>query len=98
VLNAVDRKQDKMIGKNMVSVPHALGKVLIDTKTNEVQLFYFKNEASKANLSMFITSLAEFQKQTGVQLPLPAKPIFTAVWPVSMKSARAAKAGVCAIK
>lgn len=97
VLNEVDRKQDPMIGKNLVSVPHALGKVLIDTKTNEVQIFRFKNEASKANLNSFITSLAEFQKQTGVVLPLPASPVFTKLWSVELKSARKAKAGVCAL-
>lgn len=95
VINAVDRKQDPIIGKHLVSVPHAIGKVLIDISTSEVQLFYFKNEASKANLKTFITSLAEFQRQTGIQLPLPIKPIFTSVWPVSMKSARAAKASAC---
>jgi endonuclease G len=97
VVNAVDRKQDKMIGKNLVSVPHALGKVLIDTVTGEVQIFYFKNEASKANLNTFITSLAEIQKQTGVQFPMPPKPVFTKLWSVELKSARKAKASVCAL-
>lgn len=97
VVNAVDRKKDPMIGKNMVSVPHAIGKVLIDTKTNDVQIFLFKNEASKANLGSFITSLAEIQRQTGVQLPMPVKPSFAKnLWKVDMKSARSAKAAACA--
>lgn len=99
VASVYDRKKDPMIGKNFVTVPHGFVKVLIDTKTGETQIFMFKHEASKANLNTFITSLAEIQKRTGVQFPMPKDPTFsTTLWPVELKSARAAKAGACAVK
>jgi endonuclease G, mitochondrial len=98
VVPIYDRKKDEMIGDNLVTVPHSHAKVLVDTVTSEVMVFLFKSEGSRANLSTFITSIAEVQKQSGVRLPLPEKPVFTKVWSVELKSARKAKAGACALR
>lgn len=90
-------KQDSTIGKGRVTVPHGFVKILVDTKTQEAQVFLFKHEGSKAPLSSFITSLAEVQKQSGVVFPMPPKPKFGA-WPITMKSNQKAKAAACSLK
>jgi endonuclease G len=90
-------KQDSTIGKGRVTVPHAFVKILVDTKTQEAQVFLFKHEGSKAPLASFITSLAEVQKQSGVVFPMPPKPVFGA-WPITMKSNQKAKAAACSLR
>ncbi len=90
-------KADKTIGKGRVGVPHAFYKVITDTVTSEVQVFLFKHEGSKADLSTFITSIEEVQRQAGMKLSMPTKPIFTKLWPIELKSARSAKSAACGI-
>jgi endonuclease G len=90
-------KQDSKIGKGRVTVPNAFVKILVDTKTQEAQIFLFKHEGSKAPLSSFITSLAEVQRQSGVTFPMPPKPKFGA-WPITLKSNQRAKALACGLK
>jgi endonuclease G len=91
--------QDKAIGVDQVIVPHAFVKVLVDTQTNEVLAFLFKHEGSKADLSTFVTSLAEAQRQSGVIFPVPPNAVLsTTIWPVTLKSNRAAKSNVCLLK
>jgi endonuclease G len=91
------RTQGSTIGKGRVVVPHAFFKILVDTKTGETQVFLMQHESSTERLETFITSLAEVQRQTGVQFPMPAKPVFGA-WPIMMKSNQRAKAEACALK
>lgn len=91
------RTQSSTIGKGRVLVPHAFYKILIDTVTRESQVFLLMHESSKEKLDTFITSLAEVQRQTGVQFPMPDKPKFGA-WPITMKSNQKAKALACALK
>ncbi len=93
----VNTKQDVTIGKGRVSVPHGFVKILIDTVTQETQVFVFKHEGSKEPLDTFITSLAEAQRQTGVQFPMPPRPVFGA-WKIELKSNQRAKAAVCSLK
>lgn len=92
------RATDSAIGKGHVTVPRGFFKIIVDLSTSEVQVFLFKHEGSKADLSTFITSLAEVQKQTGVVFPMPAKPQFTGLWPITVKSNLKAKAEACAIQ
>jgi endonuclease G, mitochondrial len=92
-----DRKQDGMIGKGFVTVPHGFVKILVDTVTNEVQVFSFKHEGSKEPLKSFIMSLADAQKGTGVQFPMPPKPVF-GEWKIDLKSNLKAKAEVCSLR
>jgi endonuclease G len=91
-----DRAQDKFIGPGMVTVPHAFYKIITDTKTSEVQVFLFKHEGSDAELSTFITSLAEVQRLTDLVFPMPDVPVFSGFWPIQLKNALLAKREVCA--
>ena len=91
-------KTDTTIGKGRVGVPHAFFKIITDTVTGEVQVFLFKHEGSKAELDTFITSLEEVQRQSGLKIPLPQKPTFTKLWPITLKSARSAKSATCGLQ
>lgn len=94
-----DRKQDSTLkGQGRVTIPHAFFKVLIDTTTNEYLVYLLKHESSDAELETFRTSIADVQKLTGLVIPLPKGAIPTKTWPISLKSARAAKSGVCSIE
>jgi endonuclease G len=90
-------QQDLTVGRNMVTVPHGFFKVIIDTVTNEVMLYTFTQDGSKAKLDTFITSLAEVQHQTGLILPMPEKPIYTSTWDRVMKNATRTKVTVCSL-
>lgn len=90
-------KQDKTIGNGVV-VPDAFYKIITDLTTHEVIVTEFKHEPSKANLSTFITSRAQVQKDTGIVFPLPKDAQFsTAMWPSKTKSVRASKGAVCSL-
>jgi endonuclease G len=92
-----DRAQDPTIGKGFVTVPHAFYKIIVDTETREVQPFLFKHEPSRADLGMFISSIAEIQRQTGLVFPLPKRPKMSkTLWPVKLKSAISSK--TCSIQ
>lgn len=90
-------KTSKTIGTGFVTVPTGFVKILVDTKTNEVQVFLFKHEGSRAPLAMFNTSLANAQRQTGIQFPMPPKPKFGS-WPVQMKSNQQVKGLTCSLR
>jgi endonuclease G len=92
-----NQKQDKSIGKNFVTVPHAFYKIVVDTVTNETQVFVFPHAGSSEDLNSFITSLAEVQKQTGIVFRLPKDLKLTSLWEVNVKSATKAKDIACAI-
>jgi len=95
---AVDKTDPFMKGTS-VPVPHGFVKILTDTVTGEVQVFYFKHAGSKASLSTFLTTLPNAQQKTGVTFKLPPKPIIsTTLWKVDMKSARTVKSDVCAVR
>lgn len=91
------RTQSTTIGKGRVTVPHAFYRILVDTVTGDVQVFLLLHETSREELSTFNTSLAEVQRQTGVQFPMPAKPKFGS-WPITLKSNQRAKAAACSLK
>lgn len=91
------RTQGSTIGKGRVVVPHAYYRILVDTVTAETQVFLLMHETSREELNTFITSLADVQRQTGVQFPMPEKPKFGA-WPITLKSNQKAKADACALK
>jgi len=93
-----DKDQDKTIGDDMVTVPHAFFKVIIDTVTNEVMLYVFTQDGSRGLLDAGLTSLAEVQRQTGLILPMPSKPVFTGTWDRVMKNASRTKVNVCSLK
>lgn len=92
---AIDSTSQFMPNTN-IPVPVGFVKILIDTVTQDVQVFYFRHEGSKANLSTFLTTLPDVQQKTGVVFPMPPKPKFAKkIWTVSLKSARAAKTEAC---
>jgi endonuclease G len=94
----VYNKQDKTIGKNMVVVPHAFYKIIVDTETSEVMVFEFQHQGAKGSLNQFITSLAQVQKDTGIVFPMPKSAKFAdTIWTSASKSARKAKGLVCSI-
>lgn len=94
-----NRDQDKMIGLSGVTVPHGFWKVIIDTQTNEVMVFKFNHEGSQADLSSFVTSLAEVQRLTGIILPMPKNPKFAdKTWPRIVKSISRQKTVICSLK
>lgn len=93
-----DRKQNQVIGKNMVTVPSGFFKILIDTRTNEGLAFVFANSASKKSLSTFTTTLANVQKQTGVTFPVPKGVKFsTSLWKTE-KTIIGQKKSICDLK
>lgn len=87
--------KDKTIGDGVVKVPNAFFKILIDTKTQEVQAFLLKHEGSKKPLSAFIVSVSTIQAKTGIKFPLPAPRHYNGIWPIEVKTATKAKAEVC---
>jgi endonuclease G len=93
-----NRDQNPTIGRDMVTVPPTFYKVLVDTVTLEVMPFIMDAKGSQEDLGTFIVSIAEVQKQTGLVLPLPAGAQFNGLWPIEMKSNRAAKATVCNLR
>ena len=80
-----------------MTVPRAFYKIIVDTTTNEAQVFLFNHAGSTVNLSSFITSLVEVQKQTGIVFKLPKDAKFTQLWEVDVKNATKAKGAACAI-
>jgi endonuclease G len=89
-------KQDQMIGKNSVIVPHAFFKIIIDTKTRETLVFRFDHEPSTAKLDTFLTSLAQVQKETSVMFPVPKNAVYSAsIWESKSKNVSKAKRNVC---
>lgn len=93
------REQDPTIGKGMVTVPRAFYKIIVDTTTGDTMSFMFTHTPSKADLSAFMSSVPEIQRQTGVVFPMPKKPVHAQVpWPLKVKSATSTKKGVCPIK
>ncbi len=90
-----NRVQDSAIGKNLVTVPHAFYKILIDTTTKEMQVFYFVHESSSEPLDKFITSLAQVQKETGITFSVPKDVKATGLWKIKNKSGRKAKDIAC---
>ena len=92
-------KNDQTIGQDHVVVPHGFWKILIDTQTNEVMVFKFKHEGSKDDLSSFLTTLADVQKDTGLVLPMPDKVKFSPeMWPRIVKSVARQKNIICSLK
>lgn len=94
-----NRNQDKRIGLGGVTVPHGYWKVIIDTQTQEVMVFVFDHEGAKGDLSRFITSLAQLQKLTGLEIPMPANPVFAQrTWPRVVKSIGRQKNLICSLQ
>jgi len=94
-----NQKQDKTIGKNLVTVPHGFFKILIDTKTQEALVFEFTHEAGSGSLSKYLTSVAQVQKDTGIVFPMPKKVgKASSIWPSATRNVSAAKKEVCSIK
>jgi len=94
-----NRKQDEMIGKGMVTVPHAFYKIIVDTVTNEAMVFLLPHESSDDDLETFMTSIAEVQKETGVTFPMPKGVKFSDdMWDVVFKTAISARRTVCSLK
>jgi endonuclease G len=93
-----NQKQDKTMGANLVTVPNGFYKIIIDTQTNEAMVFRFNHEAASGSLTKFLSSLAQVQKETGIVFPVPKSVKYAdKIWPSATKSAKAAKAEVCAI-
>jgi endonuclease G len=90
----LNKNDQKFIGKNQVPIPGAFVKIIIDTVTNEVQVYFFKHEGSKAAIDTFIASLADVERETGIKFPMPKNPIF-GPWNVELKNAQKAKGNAC---
>jgi len=93
-----NRTQDstlKNLGK--VTIPHAFYKIVVDDTTHEAMVYLFRHEPSDEDLSTFITSIDEVQRQTGVTFPLPADVKFTGFWDAEHNTDRATKGKVCAL-
>lgn len=91
-----DIHKDKKIG-NGVDVPTAFFKIVVDTKTREVQAFLFQNAADQGtDLSKFKVSLTTVANLTGIVFPLPAS--YTEsdqVWPENISVYNIAKKQKC---
>ena len=93
-----DRKLSKKLN-GRVSIPEAFVKILIDQKTQEALVFLYPNTSQTANPKMFRTSFAEAQKQTKLRFPMPPNVKHSdELWPITLKSARAAKTTACSLK
>jgi endonuclease G len=89
----------KKIGANQVVVPDYLWKVVIDRNTNEVLAFLFPQKEGLGNdLTAFQVTVADLEKYTGVQLPVPPahnKSMKSPFWPVDFKPVADAKKAAC---
>ena len=93
-----DSRAPTTIGNNRVTVPKAFYKVLVDQKTKEVLVFIYPATATRGDPGAFRTSLAEVQRQSGINFGLDKgfslAPLH--LWKSDAKSARAAKSVTCA--
>jgi endonuclease G, mitochondrial len=93
-----DRKQDKTIGTNMVTVPNSFYKILIDLDSKEALVFKFKHEAGNGSLNQYLSSLAQVQKESKIVFPMPKQVKYSdKIWEAHMHSASRVKSEVCAI-
>jgi endonuclease G len=61
------------IGPDHVAIPVAYWKVVVDAATHEAVAFVMKNEPTpKGDLSPFLVSIADIEREAGFALPLPA--------------------------
>jgi endonuclease G len=64
--------QDKTIGVDKVTVPHAFYKIIVDTKTNEIIAFIYPNlPKESSDITLYATSVSTIESQTGITFPLP---------------------------
>jgi endonuclease G len=94
-----DPVKDKRIGKNKVVVPNAFYKIVTDTTTGATLAFIFPQQGGLGNdLSKFQTTVAEIEKQTGVEFTLPKghdKNAKEPMWKTDFKSVEESKKKVC---
>lgn len=94
-----NRKQNKTIGRSMVTVPSGFYKIIIDTVTSEAMVYTFPHKGARGSLTPFITSLAEVQRQTNLVFPLPATTSFSvSPWQLKIKSTSQVRKEACKLK
>lgn len=77
--------KDQSVGDNKVVIPHAFYRILVDTKTNEVQAFVLKNQGASGDLKKFIVPVARIEELTGIHFNLP-KSAVEKPWPITKKT------------
>ena len=92
----------KRIGSGVV-VPDALYKIVIDTVTSDVLAFRFSNiDKQPTDMRLFLTSVSEIEKQSGITFPMPADydktKVATDVWPGGQGEVIEAKKAACKAK
>lgn len=92
-----DAQAPSTIGAGRVTVPRAFYKVLVDQRAKEVVAFIYPADAQQGDPGTFRVSLAEVQRQTGINFYLPKgfnlAPL--SLWRTEAKSARKAKSVTC---
>jgi endonuclease G len=90
------------IGPDHVAVPAAYWKVIVDPTTHDTLAFIMKNDPTpKGDLSPYVVTVAEVEKEAGFSLPLPAdidRSKVGIVWPADLSGFAKAKAQKCHAK
>ena len=97
--NIYDVNSAKKIGKNNVSVPNGLFKIVIDTQTNEALAFvYAQKDSQPVDITLGQVSIADVEKYTGITFAVPkgvdknAKP---KIWAADLGALGKAKKAKC---
>jgi len=87
------------IGLDHVAVPAAYWKVIVDPTTSEAFAFIMKNEPTpKADISPYLVTIAEVEKEAGFSLPLPAgidRSKVGSLWPADLSGFARRKSQKC---
>jgi endonuclease G len=97
--NIYDTATAKKIGANQVVVPSGLFKIVVDKNTGEHFAFLFPHTENQGNdLTKVQTTIAEIERYTGINFPLPPqinKTVKMPIWPVDFKRLTDAKRAAC---
>lgn len=86
---------DTRIGANRVVVPRAFYKIVIDNSTRRSLAFLFPHQ-DVADFRLTQVSVAEVERATGMQFPVPDdKTVINRVWQINLSAMTAAKRDRC---
>jgi endonuclease G len=95
-------KTPKTFGDDHVAIPQAYWKVVVDPAKNEALAFIMTNEPiPKGDLAPFMVSVADVEKQAGLELPLPlsiSKSKAAELWAIDMANFTKTKKKNCQAK
>jgi endonuclease G len=101
--NIYSMTPSKVIGKNGITVPDRLFKIIIDSTTGEILAFIFPQEVKiDDDFRRFQTSVADVEAQSGTVFPVPPgtdkRVVAKSVWQLDTGAQAEAKRAACKVK